>query len=337
MKLLKSYKESKLQTRIIVFLVTVGFVSFLSWFYKYDVLATAGIITGVAVIAELTVFHAKYLWAGILTILQFLFVSSFGYIIYTTLTISNSSFMAISVVVVGLVAMIASIFGSFYFAKGKLLTNIITSYIIYDIMLLGLLSILNPLQFLLWSLIALGSVVVWLILRRFVLYKRVPKFDLDSITKRNIDPHIKGQILRENESIKQIELAGLHNKILAFQNKKVIFLVLPLRPEKYFTIIKNDAWLDQEVITGAFEVLLNEAKEQSNRLKLNQKNFIPIIYTSDNNELGKRLATLKIRSRVKPEQVLGNLYIATKKGLDRLLKEYEDADTRIPEKVLETL
>lgn len=337
MKLLKSYKQSKLQTRIIVFLVTVGFISFLSWFYKYDVLATAGIITGIAIVAELTVFHAKYLWAGIFTILQFLFVSSFGYIIYTTLTISNSSFMAISVVVVGLVGMLLAIFGSFYFAKGKLLNNVVTSYIIYDVVLLTLLSILNPLQFLLWSLIALGSVAAWLILRKFVLYKRVPKFDLGSIAKRNIDPHIRGQILRENDSIKQIELAGLHDKILAFHNKKVIFLVLPLRPEKYFTIIKNDAWLDQEVITGAFEALLNEAKEQSNRLKLNQKNFVPVIYTSDNNELGKRLATLKIRSRVKPEQVLGNLYIATKKGLDRLLKEYNDTDTRIPEKVLETL
>lgn len=337
MKLLKTYKQSKLQTRIIVFLVTVGFISFLSYTYKYDVLATAGIITGIAVIGELTVFHAKYLWAGLFSILQFLFVSSFGYIIYTTLTISNSSFMAISVVVVGLLAMLISIFGSFYFAKGKLLTNIVTSYIIYDVVLLGLLSILNPLQFLLWSLISLAAVVIWIALRKFVLYKRVPKFDLGTITKRNLDPHVKGQILRENDSIKQIELDGLNDKILAFHNNKVIFLILPLRPEKYFTIIKNDAWLDQEVITGAFEALLNEAKEQSIRLKLNQKNFVPIVYTSDNNELGKRLATLKIRSRVKPEQVLGNLYIATKKGLDRLLTEYSDTDSRIPEKILETL
>ena len=245
--------------------------------------------------------------------------------------------MAISVVVVGLLAMLISIFGSFYFAKGKLLTNIVTSYIIYDVVLLGLLSILNPLQFLLWSLISLAAVVIWIALRKFVLYKRVPKFDLGTITKRNLDPHVKGQILRENDSIKQIELDGLNDKILAFHNNKVIFLILPLRPEKYFTIIKNDAWLDQEVITGAFEALLNEAKEQSIRLKLNQKNFVPIVYTSDNNELGKRLATLKIRSRVKPEQVLGNLYIATKKGLDRLLTEYSDTDSRIPEKILETL
>lgn len=306
-------------------LVIVGFLAVLTWYYGYSVPLAVGIILGTAVLAEFVFFHPHLTKNAVATAIQLIVVSSFSLIIYSNIANSYDAFLAISVQLVSMITIITTLIGNYYFSRGKFLWNNIFAFVIYDgIILAG--SMLGSINYILTALIALGGTVAYIAIRRFVLYRRIDKFKLESLPSTVIDKKIKDSLLETKTDLIDINIEGFNNRLVTLHNDKAIFVLLPLNPKRYFTIIKNDAWLDREVVTGAFEAILEETRIASKQLKIHQKAFVPIVYTSDKNQLGKTLVSLNIKSKVKPDKSIGKVYIATNKGLNKLIDEYSSRD-----------
>jgi hypothetical protein len=334
----KTYKKTMLSSRIIAVLVLASFSAVVAWNYKVEVLPVVSGIIGLAFIAEAFFFHRKLTLVAILTFVHLLLIAVLSTIVLTTIEEFTDSgvgtYIAAGGIVVGIFATFVSILGSYLYGQGRLWVNVLVSYILYNLASIILVLALPMLSYAITSLIALGIVIVYIALRHFVSLHKETIFDLNTIPSQKNDTVMKSNISNMNSKFLFVE-NDKSERILTFHDEKNIFILLPISPEKYFTIIKNDAFVDQKVVTGIFELMIKESRLLSKKLKINQKYIVPIIYVSKSS-LDKDITTLKIRSKKYPEKLMGRVFIVNKAGLPKLFNKYEESNI-LPKKILHKL
>lgn len=334
----KAYKKTMLSSRIIAVLVLASFSAIVAWNYKVEVLPIVSGIIGLAFIAEAFFFHRKLMVVAILTFVHLLLIAILSTIVLTTIEEFTDSgvgtYIAAGGIAVGIFATIVSLIGSYLYAQGRLWVNVLVSYILYNLTSIFLVLAFPMLSYAITSLIALGVVIIYIALRHFVSLHKEAIFDLNTIPTQKIDTTMKSNISKIDNKFLFIENKE-NDRILTFHDEKNIFMLLPISPEKYFTIIQNDAFVDQKVVTGVFELMIKESRLFSKKNKINQKYIVPIIYVSKSS-LDKDTTTLKIRSRKYPEKLMGRIFIVNKTGLPTLFNKYEQTDV-MPKKVLNKL
>lgn len=341
MGLIKIYKKTAFTSRLIAFFVAIGFGSLLAWYYHVDVFLTIGVISAVAVFAEAVVFHPKFTLVSILTAVQVIVVSVTSMILFTSIeafsNTANALYVSTGLQAVGLAAVLLTLLGNYLFSAGRLWVNTLASYVLYNATLLTLILSRIDMSYVISALIAFAVIIAYICVRHFVSLRKEAPFDVSEVKTQPADTAFTSNFVKQYPEFEEYKTENLSNRISVFYNDKNVFVVATVTPEKYFTIIKNDAWLDQEVVTGMLEYIVNEAVSLSRNLKINQKLFVPILHVTTNSQLPKSVTTIKIRSRRYPERIIGKLFIVNKDGLRKLIKTYEATDNKLPEKALKTL
>lgn len=338
MVVVKTYKKTALSSRLIAVFVLAGFASVVAWNFKMEVLPVVGGIIGLAFIAEAIFFHPKLTLVSVLTFVQLLLIAVLSTIVLTTIEqFTNSdvgTYIAVGGQAIGIFTIIVAILGSYLYAQGRLWVNVLISYLLYNAASLVLIVTYPMLSYAIISAIALVVVILYLAFRHFVFFRKETIFDLSSIATTKSDTAMQANLLKLNKDFMFVKHEG-NERLLTFHDNKNIFVLLPISPEKYFTIIKNDAWVDQKVVTGIFELMIKESRLLSRKLKINQKYIVPIIYVSKSS-LDKDVTTLKVRAKRYPERLMGRVFIVNSNGLPKVLNKYEASDL-LPLKVLNKL
>jgi hypothetical protein len=331
--LVKKYKRTAFTSRIIGFIVATGFLGLLAWYYNYDIAVFAGIALGIAFVSECIFFHPTKTLVSVITLIQLVVISVLSYIILTTLSATMGLYFSTVMQAFGIVAILIALIGNYVFSQGRYWKNVLFSYVIYDAVIFGFLISGLDISYIYFTIVGCAAIVAYIAIRKFVLVRREVPFDISSIPKQKTDTVLKKNLLSNDLALKETSLSEGSDRMFSLTNDKAIFSILPVSPNKYFDIIKNEAWLDQNIITGVFEEIINSSIESSKQVKINQKYLVPILYVTGKSKISKDILSLKIRAKRSPDKLLGKVYIVNDKGFAKLVKQYE-TDVRIPEKEL---
>jgi len=320
----KYYKQSKLSSRLLITALILALGEAISWRFGGNPFVTGLAIVALSFIGESFFFHKRLLAVALMTLGQLAFTSTIAYVIYTVLLprLSNGAtayLQTIGVESVSLAVIILTLVGNYFLAQGRFWINTLVTYLIYDSLLIIFITIGFNFSFVFGAIIAFGSALAYIVLRHFLPRRKVKPFDTSVLKNSKATKEIKEVFAT---TYPNMTIKNRDNNMLLVSDGKVIYAILPLNPKKYFSIIKNEAWLDSNAVTGVFEYLLDVSKEVSSHTQINKKNFVPVIYVANNSTLKNKLTTLKIRSRRMPDKVMGNVFIATPTGFAQLIKGY---------------
>ena len=321
----KYYKQSKISSRAIALLLTVALATVIAWRFNYEIVSTISGVIVFAVLAEVFFFHIRFMIVTALSLVQAGIIAGTSLVVYTVMSqyttiYGMSLIMGVGMALIGAVAILLALVGNYFFSKGRLWINILVSFLIYDAIAIPLLVSGIGLSYIYQSLMALGGMLIYIVARHYLPRTNIALFDIASIKTQKGSSAAKARLQKENPNLK---IQEINNRVFLASNDKVIFVVLPITPSKYFSIINNDAFLDSETVTGLFEHVLSESKDISYDLKINKKFFIPVLYITTKSTLKSKLSTIRVRNRITPERIMGNIFIATPDGFNSLLKGYE--------------
>jgi hypothetical protein len=319
-------------------LLVAALATVIAWRFNYEILPTAAGVVIFAVLAEIFFFHTRLMLVTLISLAQVCVVVISSFIIYTVMskytTIYGMSLvMGLGMALIGFLAIILAIIGNYFFAQGRLWVNTLVSFLVYNAISVPLIASGIELSYIIQSLIALGGMIIYIVARHYLPLSNITSFNIESIKTQKSSSAVKAKIQKEHPNLK---IQEINKRIFLASNDKVAFVILPITPTKYFTIMKNDVFLDGETITGVLEHVLSESKSISYSTKVNKKFFIPVIYVTTKSTLKSKLTTIKVRSRVTPERVMGNVFITTPSGFESLLTGYEKHKL-LPSKLREKL
>jgi len=336
--MLSYYKQSKFTSRLIAAFLFAGLAAVISWRFEYNLLQVLGGTLAITILAEVFFFHIRFFLVSVLSLIQSAIVLTTALVVYNVLINYNANSgmglaMATGMVIVGFSGILLTLVGNYIFSVGRLWINVLLSFLVYNAISFPLLATGVNLSYVIQSLIALAGVVLYILVRHYFPRDKTSEFDLTAIKTQRGSSAIKARIQKEHPNLK---IQDINTRVLLASNDKVAFVILPLTPEKYFSILENDAWFDSEPITGVFEYMISESQDASHNFKINKKYFIPVIYVTAKSTLKSKLTTIKVRSRRTPDRIMGNVFVVTSSGFDSLIKGYEKQKP-MPAKLLKKL
>lgn len=201
--------------------------------------------------------------------------------------------------------------GSWYIANGRFLVNVAMSYLLFAVtVILLLIATVNPLYI---TFIAVIPALIWIALRRYVLYRRFRPESMEVIPRRKADNNAQKRI----EKDMNVKESSMSEGIIIAEDGKHIYLVYPITPQKSVEFTSRGVYMDGLDISMSMENLTNKIISLSKTAKVNHKKFVPIIYVT-NSLMNRALTPVNFRNRQKPDVVAGTVFFCNGKMLKRL-------------------
>lgn len=313
-----NYRNSKFSSRVISWLIILSVAAAFSynfhWNYITVLIGTVSILIGL----EILMFRPYLLSAATITLVfWFSFIVYMASMIeglvyyYTENQLRYIEYSMYGGVLLGTVLILSS---NWYIANGRYWVNLAISYILY---LLGLALLptvsLNPIY---TPIVALIPIAIWVTMRKFWLYKRDMKVDIDKIPRTKNDTAFVKKISKDfpNSHIMTEDLTTI------IYTGKNILVMLPVTPQDYIEISNRGIEMDSEDITSLMQHLVDKLSIISKASKINGRKMFPIIYIT-NSKLERGITPVSYKNKSKPDVTEGTVFFSNAKDFPRFVNQ----------------
>jgi hypothetical protein len=326
LNLIKTYRTSKISTRIILLCLVIILGSLISWVNNTNVFVTVGVITGLGILLEGLLVHHRKMITIVILALHFIGLSFYTLTFYTiyssTVTEDTGIFVAGTIFITGLITTLFAIYLCSKIAYGRFWVNLLISFLLYYVSLTVLVVLFPQVSQLIPAGITFIVVMLYPVSNRLVWRKRAYKFDVEKF------PQNKKQTVLANKlpqifNILQTVTLETNPYIQSYRNNKGILFVLPLTGEKPVEIDGNILKVDEEDTTWVLEYVLQSAREFSRKYNVRQKNLVPVVMVNSIN-LPRGITPIKVRARNKPDKIIGTVLICKIDKAGLLIKQLDD-------------
>jgi hypothetical protein len=324
LKMLKTYREISLTTKIVAFLLTVAVffsIGFQIWQPMVALTVTA-IIASIFITAHIIITYPRFTKTAIISVIQILaltFISSTYGVIYVTDEPISVSLTFLTAIVVLIVVSIINIYLNYNYGKGNKTLHILLSLTLLNMSGL-VIAVLTPAPLLLTLFIS-SIIAILYTLWRSKLYS--PKKEKQ--TRKELYVNNLETILIKIAAKYSLELTKTDNEnfwVITEGNKKYLIAGLNLTEN----IIKTDK--GQNYKNVPFENIIGELTETANIIshkhKLNKKTT-QFIILDINNKYGlsqQGYAYFAVTSKNEKTNTIGRLMLANKFGLTSTLNQH---------------
>lgn len=312
------YKNSKFSSRLFSWLIILSVAAALSynfnWNYIVTLVGTASILVGL----EVLMFRPYFISAGAITLgFWFFFIIYMSYMIEGLVYFYEEkqlTYIELSMYGGAILSTILILTANWYLANGRFWFNLLISYTAYllGLILIPILSV-NPIYV---PLVALAPVAVWVIVRKFWLYRKDHNVGIEELPSTQNDTAFEKRITKIFNDAHIMK----EDRTVTVYNKKNILLLIPVTPEESLELTHKGILMDGQDITFVMSHLTNKLSIISKAAKINGRKFFPVVYIT-NNKMKRGITPVSYKSRRKPDITEGTVFFANKEDFTRFLNE----------------
>lgn len=212
--------------------------------------------------------------------------------------------------------MSAIAYGYHKFSSGKLLANLIVTYLIIDFGVIYAVQVggYDPNWIFAVFIIAFIFSIIPIVIKTFILNKKYPDFKVVSNTNSILSKKVTS-ILKANKSD---TFSKGNNSITRYvlTGDRILFIHEPSSLEK--SILTSEGLFYGETdYSYSLEVFLKESLKEANLNKINKNSIMPIVVL--NNYKNNKIGHVEIKSPKKPDIIIGAVYVCSLEGLEKLV------------------
>lgn len=303
---------NNIPTRILASLVVIGLLA------TYT--ATSGVtpvplivISLLAVALNIYSFMPKMLNVIIIIALQSIFLGGLAYGLALSASPNNEIIFAVATVIL----MSAIAYGYHKFASGKLVTNLLITYLIIDAgVFLSFQSTNADANYIFaMYIIALIFSVIPIVIKTVILNKKYPEFNV--VSKANSILSKKVTNIFKAEKIKTFSKSSNSITRYAMVGDRILFLHEPASVLES-SLTSNGLFYGDEDYSSTLEAFIKQSMFEANTHKINKNLIMPIVIL--NKYKDNKVGHVDIKSPKKPDTIIGSAYVCSVEGLDRLIK-----------------
>lgn len=314
----QSYKNTKFLHRLITTVAALAVAAALAFNFRWDLILTLSIVAGVAITLEVIMFRPYFLSAAFLTALYgMMYTSTIGVYVRGLSAIMNENqlgFIQFMFYAAGTFTMALVLTAGWLFSNGRYWFTVFVGYSLHLASLVVLL--LTPVNPIYIPFVALTPVIIWLIARKFWLYRRDLPYSIEALPLEKGDTVFTSNIQKlfpKSEFVQE-------DRVTIINNHRHILLMLPITPEESVEITHKGLFLDGEDISFLLDHMTKKMNIISKSAKIDGKKMFPIIYVT-NSKLERGITPVTFRSRRKPDIPAGTVFLTKKADFSRFMKE----------------